>query len=314
MNVENSRGWSMTSDSSRMLTTPWPSGVVRRRSPTSNSGSPKKASTPSCSRTMIERSSTPTDALDIPPYSSRIGLPSSDARNLRVVARSVRSSSGRWLSSQYLKTSDRIEVWVSLRSRTLPSSSGPNEWTLARTWAPSCPDSDRNSTGWPAGANVQSSDATRSMTSGFAGSPGAAIPVRSPLMSEMNTGTPAFDSSPARSWRVLVLPVPVAPAISPWRLSIESATWTRTSCRARPPASGCRSRSPAGQRVARGHLVAERVVHELPMGRIAWASERTISQRCRPRPVGDSSLFVWLIKSRRMSVAPSDLLTTCGRF
>ena len=63
----------------------------------------EEASTPSCSRTMIERSSTPTEALDIPPYSSRIGLPSSDERNLSVVARSSRSSSGRSWSSQYLK-------------------------------------------------------------------------------------------------------------------------------------------------------------------------------------------------------------------
>ena len=49
-------------------------------------------------------------------------------------ARSFRSSSGRSLSSQYLKISDRIDVCVSLRSSTLPSSSGPNELTVARTW------------------------------------------------------------------------------------------------------------------------------------------------------------------------------------
>ena len=37
----------------------------------------------------------------------------------------------------------------------MPSSSGPNELTVARTCAPSSPDSDRNSTGWPDGSNVQ---------------------------------------------------------------------------------------------------------------------------------------------------------------
>ncbi len=46
---------------------PSPAGVVRRRSSTSNSGSPKKMSAPSCSSTTIERSRTPTEALDIPP-------------------------------------------------------------------------------------------------------------------------------------------------------------------------------------------------------------------------------------------------------
>ena len=223
---------------------PSPSGVVRSRSSTSNSGSPKKMSAPSCSRTIIERRSTPTDALDIPPYSARIGLPSSDARYLSVASRSLRSSSGRSLSSQYLKISARIDVCVSFRSRTLPSSSGPNEWTVARTWAPSLPVSDRNSTGWPDGSNVQPSDVTRSTTLGLVASPGAARPVRSPLMSATKTGTPAFDSWPAISWSVLVLPVPVAPAIRPWRLSMLSATWTRASLASSPSSIGLPSTRP----------------------------------------------------------------------
>src|SRR6478736_3755091 len=79
-----------------------------------------------------------------------MGLPSSDDRSLRTAVRSFRSSSGRSLSSQYLKTSARMLVWVSLRSSTLPSSSGPNECTVARTCEPSLPESETNSTGWPA--------------------------------------------------------------------------------------------------------------------------------------------------------------------
>ena len=67
MNVLNRRGWFITSRSSRIETTPAPSGVVRMRSETSNCGSPKNVSAPSCSRTTIERSRTPTDAGDIPP-------------------------------------------------------------------------------------------------------------------------------------------------------------------------------------------------------------------------------------------------------
>ncbi len=142
------------------------------------------------------------------------------------------------MSSQYLKISDRIEVWVSLSPSTLPSSSGPNEWVVARTCAPSLPDSDRYSTGWPDGSKVQPSDVRRSTTLGLVASPGAAIPVRSPLMSATKTGTPAFDSWPARSWRVLVLPVPVAPAISPWRFIMLSATWTRASFASSAPSIG----------------------------------------------------------------------------
>ena len=126
----------------------------------------------------------------------------------------------------------------------MPSSSGPKEWTVARTWAPSFPVSDRNSTGWPDAWKGAPNDSMRSMTLGLVASPGAARPVRSPLMSATKTGTPAFDSWPASSWSVLVLPVPVAPAISPWRFSMLSATWTRASFASSPSSIGLPMTSP----------------------------------------------------------------------
>ena len=61
------------------------------------------------------------------------------------------------------------------------------------------------------------------------GSAGFTRPERSPLMSAVNTGTPWADSCSARSWRVTVLPVPVAPAMRPWRLHIAVGTWTTAS-------------------------------------------------------------------------------------
>jgi hypothetical protein len=57
-------------------------------------------------------------------------------------------------------------------------------------------------------------------------SPGSAMPETSPFMSATKQGTPASDSRPARPWTVLVLPVPVAPATSPWRFSMASGTAT----------------------------------------------------------------------------------------
>jgi hypothetical protein len=57
-------------------------------------------------------------------------------------------------------------------------------------------------------------------------------------MSLMKTGTPAFDSWPARSWSVFVLPVPVAPAMSPCRFIIDNATWTRLSLKSSPSSIG----------------------------------------------------------------------------
>ena len=47
-------------------------------------------------------------------------------------------------------------------------------------------------------------------------------------MSAANTGTPAAEICSAINCSVLVLPVPVAPATSPCRLSIDSGIWTLT--------------------------------------------------------------------------------------
>ena len=47
-------------------------------------------------------------------------------------------------------------------------------------------------------------------------------------MSAANTGQPAAETCSAMSWRVRVLPVPVAPAISPWRLRKPSGIPTST--------------------------------------------------------------------------------------
>ena len=141
--------------------------------------------------------------------------------------RSSRSSSGSDWSSQYLKTIDSTEVCVLFRSSTFASRIGPKEWTVARTWAPSSPLNESSSTGWPWPSNVHPSDAQRSGTCGASAEPGCETPVRSPFTSATNTGTPRSDSWPAISWRVFVLPVPVAPATSPWRFTIDSGSRIR---------------------------------------------------------------------------------------
>jgi hypothetical protein len=53
-------------------------------------------------------------------------------------------------------------------------------------------------------------------------SPGSAIPDTSPFTSATRTGTPAADSCSLMSCSVRVLPVPVAPATSPWRFRVAS--------------------------------------------------------------------------------------------
>ena len=56
--------------------------------------------------------------------------------------------------------------------------------------------------------------------------PGVESPVRSPLMSARNTGTPWEESCSAINCRVMVLPVPVAPATRPCRFIMRSGSRT----------------------------------------------------------------------------------------
>jgi len=46
------------------------------------------------------------------------------------------------------------------------------------------------------------------------------MPDKSPFTSAMNTGTPRLEKPSANVCKVTVLPVPVAPAIKPWRVAI----------------------------------------------------------------------------------------------
>src|SRR6476661_4737515 len=57
------------------------------------------------------------------------------------------------------------------------------------------------------------------LTSASFASPTAAMPERSPLISEANTETPAREKPSARTCNVTVLPVPVAPVTRPCRLA-----------------------------------------------------------------------------------------------
>ena len=66
------------------------------------------------------------------------------------------------------------------------------------------------------------------------GSPGTLMPERSPLMSAAKTGTPWALSCSASSWSVFVLPVPVAPATRPCRLTIVNGIRTAADGSAMP--------------------------------------------------------------------------------
>jgi len=93
-------------------------------------------------------------------------------------------------------------------------------------------------TGWPCSPNTshsvvgQACEAGRVMPRSFRTAlifspklPIWLIPVRSPLTSAMNTGTPMLENCSARVCRLTVLPVPVAPVMRPWRLARPGSRW-----------------------------------------------------------------------------------------
>ena len=161
--------------------------------------------------------------------SARIGFPSSLWRYLSTARRSEKSSSGSPWSSQILKTNVSTLVWVSLRPSTLDSKRGPKPATVARSCAPVFPVRLTNSTGNAVGVHARPTAVARSSMAGLL-APGAARPDTSPLMSATKTGTPCAESCSVMSWRVLVFPVPVAPATKPCRFIMAVGMATFGSC------------------------------------------------------------------------------------
>ena len=128
----------------------------------------------------------------------------------------------------------RLCSCVLLALSTFASSCGPKSDTVARTGTPApMPPSARYSVGKPVGANGSPSSAWR-FSAALPASPGCERPDRSPFTSAAKTGTPAADSASASSCSVRVLPVPVAPAIRPWRFIIASGMRTTASCCSAP--------------------------------------------------------------------------------
>ena len=136
-----------------------------------------------------------------------------------IARRSFMSSSNSLLSSAILNTIDSTPCCVSFRLSMRASSSGPISDAVVRTGWPCLPKVSQNTTGQASVLKSPSfSCSTRSLTLPF-NSPACDRPARSPLTSAMNTGTPMRLKDSAMRCRVTVLPVPVAPAIRPWRLA-----------------------------------------------------------------------------------------------
>ena len=229
MKVEKNPGLSCMSDSLSIETSPLPLSSVRQRSATSNERSPKNPVAPCCSNWMIFRMIAPTDAGEIRPYSLSISSRPSLDRYCITLLKSRRSSRGHRRSSQYLKTSATTPSCVSFSPSILEKRIGPNSATVARSRTPGSSDRLRNSTGLAPGK--KGSPMALCLSKIFPlSSAVAAIPLRSPLISISMLGTPLWLSCSARICSVFVLPVPVAPAIRPCRLSVRKGIRIKCSC------------------------------------------------------------------------------------
>src|SRR5205085_2254078 len=133
--------------------------------------------------------------------------------------RSFRSRSSRPLSSAILNTRFSTPACVSFSASMRPSSSGPMSDTVARTGWPCSPNTSHSVVGAAKDSRAGSLRSLIAASSLPPSLPGWLMPVRSPLMSARKTGTPICENFSAIACSVTVLPVPVAPVISPCRLA-----------------------------------------------------------------------------------------------
>ena len=120
-------------------------------------------------------------------------------------------------------------VWVSLSPNMRASSSGPISLTVVRTGWPFSPYTSQNVTGHARKGKWLTPQEARRLSILPLPCPGAHRPARSPFTSAMNTGTPSCEKPSASTCRVTVLPVPVAPAISPCRFAMDGRKLTAPS-------------------------------------------------------------------------------------
>ncbi len=202
---------------------PRPSGAVLMKSAMSSAGSPKKLSAPCSSSTSRRRWMAPTEMAETLPYFVISDLPRWPT-SLASERRSFRSSSGIFSSAATRKMMLSTPSCVSLSSIRRDSSSGPISCTVARIGWPCSANRSQNTVGKEVLDQSSSPISLARLTRKSLGSPMAEMPDRSPLMSAANTGTPAAEKPSAITCSDTVLPVPVAPVTSPWRLASLSSS------------------------------------------------------------------------------------------
>ena len=140
--------------------------------------------------------------------------------NCTIARRSFRSMSSRSLSSAARNTMFSTPCCTSVRPSRRDSSTGPISDTDTRTGMPFSPKISQKRVGYA--RYSKPSMPKRSMRARISSLslPRRHMPERSPLTSAMNTGTPMSEKDSAMTFIVIVLPVPVAPAMRPCLFAI----------------------------------------------------------------------------------------------
>ena len=204
-----------------MLIIPLPRLSVLIKSEMFSSGSPKNTSPPSASRRARFRWMEPTLADEIFPYLV-VNCARLSPTYCSIFCKSFRSISNKSFSSAILKINESTAPCVSLSISKRSRSSGPSSETVVLTGCPCSPNTSQNCTGqdlyskpFSASLNCVTRFVTLSLFP-----PTLATPERSPFISAAKTGTPILLKVSASTCKLIVLPVPVAPVINPWRLAI----------------------------------------------------------------------------------------------
>jgi len=204
--------------------------TVCMKSEMSSIGSPKNLSPPCSSICSSPRWMAPTLAALMLPYSV-VNCAAFSPTYCSAARRSFMSRMCRPLSSQILNTRLSTPAWVSLSASMRVSSSGPMSLTVARTGWPAAPNTSHSVAGQVRGSGVGRPRSFSTAASFGLMTPGWVMPVRSPFTSAMNTGTPILLKFSARVCSVMVLPVPVAPVMRPWRLASAGSSSQKVSPR-----------------------------------------------------------------------------------
>ena len=131
--------------------------------------------------------------------------------------KSFKSMIGRECSSATLNTMFNTPDCASDKFRILESNTGPISDNVTLIGSPFSPKRSQNSTGYSLNLNPLASRPYFSLFLVMKSFPEPifASPEMSPFMSAKNTGTPKSEKDSASTFKVTVLPVPVAPAIKP---------------------------------------------------------------------------------------------------